>query len=158
MIGRLARQPEIDLAGERLRHQPGRGLAIDGQPDQRPPYRHTGDERPGTVDRVDDPGEAAAAGLIVPFLADDGMIGETVADQFADGELGLPVGLGDRIEADIPLVIHRDILAEAGQRHRRRDLGGVEQGAAHQVGGETAQRCIFHVSLPDAILRVVPVF
>ncbi len=82
IAGGLAGQAEVDLAGEGLRHQAGDGPAVDGEADQRAPDRDAGDEGAGAVDRVDDPVEAAVEPLlVVPFLADDGVVGEALADQ-----------------------------------------------------------------------------
>ena len=56
---------------------------------------------------IDDPDERALRGLGVPFLADDGVVGEAGADQLADGDLGLAIGLGDRVESVGPACCRR---------------------------------------------------
>ena len=139
VVVRLAGERHEDFAREGLGHEPGDGAAIDREADQRAPDGDAGDEGAGAVDWVDDPAEAAGAGLVVPLLADDRMIGEALAEECADGEFGLAIGLGNGIETAGLLVVHSDGLAEAGQGLGGGDLGRIQQGLPDQVGAEATQ-------------------
>ena len=156
----LPGQREEDLAGERLRHQSRHRTAIDIEADQRAPDRHAGDEGTGAVDRVYDPGEASGAGLVVPFLADDGVVGEALAEQLANRQFCIAVRLGHRVEAHGVLVVDRKPGAEPGQGARGRNHRRIQQGVADQVRIEAAEAWVSHIGSTSVFCRagkVLPV-
>jgi hypothetical protein len=83
--------------------------------------------------------------LGVPFLPDQAVVRETAGDQLANRPLRLAVGFGHRIEALRPLVVDRKVGAEAREGHRRRDIGGVEQGLADRGRVEATKKRSVHL-------------
>ena len=97
--------------------------------------------------------ELAGRCLVVPLLADDAVVGEVAAMHVADGDLGVPVGGGDGVEAGRPFVVDGERRAEARQRPVGGRVGRLEHGRPHQIGVEAAQaRLLLIRSAPNKIV------
>src|SRR5206468_523388 len=115
-----------------LRHHAGNGVSVDGEPDQRPPYRQAGNEGARAIDRVDHPDMPARNVLAAVLLAENAMVGILRRYQRPDSALGLAIGLGDRVETAHFLVGDSALAAKARQGLRRRRL----RYAAHEIDAD----------------------
>ncbi len=112
--------------------------------DQGAPCRQARDEGAGPVDRVDDPGQPAAARDRGFLLAVDAVFGAFGLKQGADRGLGLAVGQRHRVEAALIVLVVRCQRGRAEMRqrmHRRSVCQSVrrrDQGAPRGLGNVPA--------------------
>ena len=114
-VGPVPAEGAVQLAEHRGVADAGDLLALVLQPDEGGPDRDVADERPGAVDRVDDPPKPGAARLVAELLAEEAVGGEVLRDERTDEFLGALVGDGDGAGVGLQFDLEGGLVVGAGE-------------------------------------------